>query len=87
MAVDEMYRRRGMAQRMLEAGESVVRKFDDGKRSAMVLSVAKYNTEAISLYEKCGFIEDENWEDPRWLESVSRGRVDVERRILMVKRL
>lgn len=87
MAVDEMYRRRGMAQRMLEAGESVVRGFDDGKRSAMVLSVAKYNTEAISLYEKCGFIEDENWEDPRWLESVSRGRVDVERRILMVKRL
>eukprot|EP00890_Picochlorum_soloecismus_P002290 jgi/Picsp_1/3061/NSC_01283-R1_hypothetical protein CHLNCDRAFT_138884 [Chlorella variabilis] len=87
MAVDEMYRKRGIAQRMLKAGETVVKGLQDGKRLIMVLSVAKYNTEAITLYGKCGFVVDENWEDPRWLESVSGGRVDVERRILMVKRL
>jgi len=87
MAVDEMYRRRGMAQKMLEAGEIVLKGLDDGNRSTMLLSVTKYNVEAIRLYEKCGYVVDENWEDPRWLESVSAGRVDVERRILMVKGL
>jgi len=53
----------------------------------MVLSVDKYNEEARRLYEAIGYRVDESWEDPRWIQSVERGSVDVARRMLYWKRI
>jgi len=69
------------------ADEYVSSKNTDGLEIAMVLSVDKYNEDAQRLYQEIGYRIDEAWEDPRWLESIERGSVDVPRRILMWKRL
>jgi ribosomal protein S18 acetylase RimI-like enzyme len=88
MAVREEFRRRGVATRMLQRAEEYVSsKNTDGLEIAMVLSVDKYNEDAQRLYQEIGYRIDEAWEDPRWLESIERGSVDVPRRILMWKRL
>jgi ribosomal protein S18 acetylase RimI-like enzyme len=89
MAVKEDFRRRGIATNMLRRAEVVVKDMNGrsvgGESAVVVLSVEKFNDEALRLYEGLGYRIDDSWEDPRWLESVERGSVDVARRILMFK--
>lgn len=89
MAVKKECRRRGIATLMLERAEEHVAAGASEEDGAivMVLSVDKYNEEARRLYEAIGYRVDESWEDPRWIQSVERGSVDVARRMLYWKRI
>lgn len=93
MAVKEGYRRRGIASSMLRSAEAHVLKTtaahgaDERGVIIMVLSCEKYNEDAQMLYKEVGYRLDDAWEDPRWLESIERGAVDVSRRVLMWKKL
>ena len=89
MAVKKECRRRGIATLMLERAEEHVAAGASEEDGAivMVLSVDKYNEEARRLYEAIGYRVDESWEDPRWIQSVERGSVDVARRVLYWKRI
>lgn len=86
MAVREDLRRQGIARTLLSEVERYVRSLMRENESAvLVLSVEKYSLEARHLYAVCGYSVEDAWEDPRWLDSIDRGRVDVPRRILMYK--
>ena len=86
MAVREDLRRQGIARRLLSEVEMYVKSLIPKDKSAvLVLSVEKYSLEARQLYAGCGYSVEEAWEDPRWLDSIDRGRVDIPRRILMYK--
>lgn len=85
MAVKSSFRRQGIATYMLERVEEYLQ--DQHQQALLVLSVEKYNIEAQRLYERLGYRVDESWIDPRWLESVEKDRIDVSRRILMIKQL
>lgn len=87
VAVKEGVRRRGIGTRLMRRAEEHVAGKSTEESVVVVLSVDKYNEEAKRLYEGLGFRIDEAWEDPRWLESVSRGAVDVARRVLLWKPL
>ena len=90
MAVREEYRRRGIATSMLRSAEAHVLQThgsDERDTIIMALSCEKYNEDAQRLYEALGYCIDDAWEDPRWLESVERGAVDVSRRVLLWKKL
>lgn len=83
MAVKSSFRRQGIATYMLERVEEYLQ--GQHEHALLVLSVEKYNIEAQRLYERLGYRVDESWIDPRWLESVEKDRIDVPRRILMIK--
>ena len=86
LAVREDLRRQGIARTLLSEVERYVKGLMQENESAvLVLSVEKYSLEARNLYTVCGYSVEDAWEDPRWLDSIDRGRVDVPRRILMYK--
>ena len=86
MAVAEAHRRQGLGRLLLAACEQAALQYAP-PATLMALAVFRHNDVARALYESSGYAEDESWVDPRWAASAERGRVDIARRLLLLKPL
>ena len=86
MAVAEAHRRQGLGRLLLVACEQAALQYAP-PATLMALAVFRHNDVARALYESSGYAEDESWVDPRWAASAERGRVDIARRLLLLKPL
>lgn len=87
MAVAADWRRRGVGRALLRAAEASTAAWAPDPPSFYALAVYAANEPAKQLYNSEGYMLDESWVDPRWLESAEKGRVTFRRRLLMVKGL
>ena len=62
LAVDETFRRRGIASQLLDEVERLVKESEDSDLDSVELTVNGWNASAIALYEKRGFeaLEEED---------------------------
>jgi ribosomal protein S18 acetylase RimI-like enzyme len=62
LAVDEKFRRRGIASQLLDEVERLVKESEDSDLDSVELTVNGWNASAIALYEKRGFeaLEEED---------------------------
>ena len=62
LAVDEKFRRRGIASQLLDEVERLVKESEDSDLDSVELTVNSWNASAIALYEKRGFeaLEEED---------------------------
>ncbi|KAI3430310.1 hypothetical protein D9Q98_004906 [Chlorella vulgaris] len=87
MAVAEPHRRQGLGRQLLAACEGEACRHLTTPAGVLALSVYRSNEPAIALYEGAGYAVDTSWVDSRWAKSAERGRVEFERRQLMLKTL
>lgn len=86
MAVGARYRRRGLGRALLCAAERATQDWPQ-RPSLLLLAVERSNEAAVRLYCGAGYVRDEGWVDPQWLENAEKGRVACSRRDVYAKQM